>query len=243
MEPEKGVRIPLAVRVAFAAAFLGLMIFASIRLTPVFTGLMSRPEEVGRFVASYGSVSALVYVIVQIVQVVIFVIPGEVVQVAGGYIFGTWLGALLSVLGILAGTAVAFFAARLLGYALVQALVSPKKLQRFEFLISDPKAEIAMFVLFLVPGIPKDSLVYISGLTPVKPLRFFLISMVARIPGIWGAAYIGAHLQQRDYGPVWILSAVALVLFVIGVVFRERIIDRLHRLRRGDTDTPAGPRP
>jgi uncharacterized membrane protein YdjX (TVP38/TMEM64 family) len=243
MEPEKGVRIPLAVRVAFAAAFLGLIIFASIKLTPVFTTLMGRPEEVGRFVASYGSVSALVYVLIQIVQVVVFVIPGEVVQVAGGYIFGTWLGALLSVLGILVGTAVAFFAARLLGYALVQALVSPKKLRRFEFLISDPKAEIAMFVLFFVPGIPKDSLVYISGLTPVKPLRFFFISMVARIPGIWGAAYIGAHLQRRDYGPVWILSAVALVLFVVGVLFRERIIDRLHRLRRGGTDTPDGPRP
>jgi uncharacterized membrane protein YdjX (TVP38/TMEM64 family) len=200
-------------------------------------------EEFEKYVHSYGSTSALIYILSQTVQVVVFVIPGEIVQVAGGYIFGTWLGAVLSVLGILIGTAVAFFAARILGYALVQALVSPKKLQRFEFLISDPKAEIAMFVLFLVPGIPKDSLVYISGLTPVKPLRFFFISMVARIPGIWGAAYIGAHLQRRDYGPVWILSAVALVLFVVGVLFRERIIDRLHRLRRGGTDTPDGPRP
>ncbi len=242
MEPGKKLEVPLALRIALAAAFLVLLVLASIRVAPVFARLLGRPEEVGRFVASYGSVGALVYIVLQVVQVVVFVIPGEIVQVAGGYVFGTWLGALLSVAGILAGTAVAFFAARVLGYGLVQALVSPKKLQKFEFLISDPKAEIVLFVLFLVPGIPKDSLVYISGLTPVRPLRFFMISMIARLPGIWGAAYIGAHLQRRDFLPVWILSGIALVLFIAGVLLRDRLIDRLHSLRRGGTDKPDGPR-
>jgi len=242
MEPGKKLELPLALRIALAAAFLALLVLASFKLAPVFARLLGRPEEVGRFVASYGPIGALVYIVLQVVQVVVFVIPGEIVQVAGGYVFGTWVGALLSVAGILAGTAVAFFAARVLGYGLVQALVSPKKLQQFEFLIGDPKAEIVLFVLFLVPGIPKDCLVYISGLTPVRPLRFFFISMIARLPGIWGAAYIGAHLQQRDFLPVWILSGIALVLFIAGVLLRDRLIDRLHRLRRGGTDTPDGPR-
>jgi uncharacterized membrane protein YdjX (TVP38/TMEM64 family) len=136
---------------------------------------------------------------------------------------------LLSLAGILAGSIIAFFAARLLGYAVIQDVVSPKRLRKFEFLISDPKAEIAMLVLFLVPGIPKDALVYISGLTPVKPMRFFLIFTVGRFPGIWGAAYIGAHLMKKDYLPVWILSGVALILFVLGALNRDRVIDWLHR--------------
>jgi uncharacterized membrane protein YdjX (TVP38/TMEM64 family) len=224
------------VRVVLLAVFIGLLVFASIKLTPVVTRFMKSPEAMQGFVAKYGSASAAIYVLIQAAQVVVFVIPGEIVQVAGGYIFGTWLGALLSVAGILLGTVVAFFAARLLGYAVVEALVSPKKLERFEFLISDPKSEIAMFILFLVPAIPKDSLVYISGLTPIKPLRFFLISMIARFPGLWGAAYIGANLQEKDYWPVVILSVVSLVLFVLGLRFKDRIIDRLHRLRHHRKD-------
>jgi uncharacterized membrane protein YdjX (TVP38/TMEM64 family) len=229
-------------RVVLLAVFLVLLVVASIKLAPAVTRVMKSPEAMQGFVAKYGSRSALAYVLIQATQVVVFVIPGEIVQVAGGYIFGTWVGALLSVAGILLGTAIAFFAARLLGYAVVKALVSPKKLERFEFLISDPKSEIAMFTLFLVPGIPKDSLVYISGLTPIKPVRFFLISMIARFPGLWGAAYIGANLQERDYLPVWILSGVSLVLFLVGLRFRDQIIDRLHRLRRHAKDAPPDPR-
>jgi len=233
----------LALRIVLLAAFLGLLVFASFKLTPAVTRLVKSPEAMQKFVASYGSTSALVYVLLQATQVVVFVIPGEIVQVAGGYIFGTWLGALLSIAGILLGTMIAFFAARLLGYAVVKALVSPKKLEQFGFLISDPKSEIAMFTLFLVPGIPKDSLVYIAGLTPIKPLRFFLISMIARFPGLWGAAYIGANLQERDYLPVWILSGVSFVLFVVGLRFKDRIIDLLHRLRHHKEDAPPGARP
>jgi uncharacterized membrane protein YdjX (TVP38/TMEM64 family) len=238
MDAENRQRALLAVRVVLLAGFLGLIIFASIKLTPAVTRLIKRPEEFKAFIDSYGSVSALIYILVQALQVVVFVIPGELVQIAGGYIFGTGLGALYSIIGILLGTMTAFFAARLLGYSLVKAIVSPKKLEEFDFLINNPKSEIAIFVLFLVPGIPKDSLVYISGLTPVKPLRFFLISMVARFPGLWGSAYIGANLQEKDYLPVWVLSGVALILFVGGALNRDRIIGWLHRLRHHGGERP-----
>jgi uncharacterized membrane protein YdjX (TVP38/TMEM64 family) len=239
MDPETRKKILLVGRIILAAVFLGAVVIASIKLTPAITRLVKSREAFEKFVASYGSVSTLVYILIQAIQVIVFVIPGELVQIAGGYIFGTGLGALFSVAGILLGTVVGFFAARLLGYALVKAFVSPKKLEQFGFLINNPKSEIAMFILFLVPGIPKDSLVYISGLTPVRPLRFFLISMIARFPGLWGSAYIGANLQERDYLPVWILSGAALVLFVAGVLMRDKIINWLHRLRHHGPDDPA----
>ncbi|MGA2363729.1 MAG: TVP38/TMEM64 family protein [Candidatus Aminicenantales bacterium] len=238
MDGEKPHRARLAARAAILAVFLGLIIFASVKLTPSVTRLIRRPEDFKAFIDSYGPVSALVYILIQALQVVVFVIPGEIVQVAGGYIFGTGLGTLYSVAGILLGTMIAFFTARILGYSLVKAIVSPKKLEEFDFLINNPKSEIAMFVLFLVPGIPKDSLVYISGLTPVKPLRFFVISMVARFPGLWGSTYIGANLQEKDYLPVWVLSGVALVLFVVGALNRDRIIGWLHHLRHHGGEGP-----
>jgi uncharacterized membrane protein YdjX (TVP38/TMEM64 family) len=230
-------------RIILLAVFLGALVFASVKLSPSISRVLGSLEEFEKYVHSYGSTSALIYILSQTVQVVVFVIPGEIVQVAGGYIFGTGLGAFYSVCGILLGSMIAFFAARLLGYALVKTFVSPKKLEQFGFLINNPKSEIAMFALFLVPGIPKDSLVYIAGLTPIKPVRFFLLSMIARFPGLWGSAYIGANLQEKDYLPVWIMSGAALVLFVAGVLNRDRIIAWLHRLRRHEEDGPPEKRP
>lgn len=231
----------IVLHVVLLAVFLGLIAWASAELAPKAARLMKRPEEFRSFIDSYGPASALIFILVQAVQVVVFVIPGEIVQVAGGYIFGPWLGLLYSVAGILVGTMIAFFAARFFGYSLVRAVISPKKLDRFHSLINNPKSEIAMFVLFLVPGIPKDSLVYISGVTPIKPARFFLVSMIARFPALWGSTYIGANLQEKDYLPVWILSGISLVLFVAGVLNRDRLIAWLHRLRRrGDSAPPEG---
>jgi len=217
---------------------LGLLVFASIKYAPALTRLMSKPEKFKEFLDSYGTASALIYILLQAAQIVIAVIPGEVVQIAGGYAFGTILGTLYSVTGTMLGTLLVFFAARLLGFSLVKTFVPQKKLEQFNFLMNNPKSEIAIFILFLIPGIPKDALTYIAGLTPIKPLRFVLICTIARLPGLWGSAYIGANLQKKNYLPVWILSAAALVLFVAGLLLKDKIIDKLHRLRHPKTADP-----
>jgi uncharacterized membrane protein YdjX (TVP38/TMEM64 family) len=240
MGTEKRSPVRLAARVFFFAVFLGLLVYASVRFAPPITRLLGNPEGFKQFLDRYGPVSFLIFALIQAAQIVIAVIPGEVVQIAGGYVFGTVLGTLGSATGAVLGTLVAFFATRLAGYPLVKVFVSPKKLSRFDFLLNNPRSDITLFVLFLIPGIPKDALVYISGLTPIKPWRFLLISTVARFPGLLGSAYIGANLQQKDYLTVWILCGIALILFVVGILGKDRIIERLHRLRGDGKDTPPG---
>ena len=230
--PEKQKKAYLLTHGIALIAFLGLVVYASIKFAPGITRLMSHPEDFKKFLASYGPVSALIYILIIIIHVIIVVIPGEIVQIAGGYAFGTALGTLYAFIGTFLGTLLVFFAARLLGYALVKSFISPKKLEKFESLIDSRKSKITMFVLFLIPGIPKDTLVYISGMSPVKPFTFFLICMLARFPGLLGSAYIGANLQKKNYLPVWILSGIALALFVFGMLNEKKIIDKLHRLRR-----------
>jgi uncharacterized membrane protein YdjX (TVP38/TMEM64 family) len=237
-------RSGLVVRGVLLAVFVGLVVFLSVRFGPDVTRLVRRPERFKELVDSSGFLGPFVYILVQAAQIVIAAIPGEFVQIAGGYAFGTVLGTIYSIVGTFLGTLIAFFATRLLGYALVRTFVPPKKLESFDFLIKDKRAEIALFALFLIPGIPKDVLVYISGLTPIKPLRFLLISTVARFPGLWGSAYIGANLQEKNYLPVWILSGAALALFVTGALSKDRILGwmkRYARRRRGEggsTDEP-----
>jgi uncharacterized membrane protein YdjX (TVP38/TMEM64 family) len=238
METEKRRPALVAARIFFFAVFLGLLVYASVRFAPPITRLLRDPASFKQFLERYGPISVLVFVLIQAAQIVIAVIPGEIVQIAGGYVFGTALGMLGSVAGAVLGTLVVFFATRLAGYPLVKLFVSPKKLARFDFLLNNPRSDITLFVLFLIPGIPKDALVYISGLTPVRPWRFLLISMVARLPGLLGSAYIGANLQEKDYLTVWILCGVALVLFVVGILAKDRVIERLHRMRGEGKDVP-----
>jgi uncharacterized membrane protein YdjX (TVP38/TMEM64 family) len=240
MGTEKRSPFWLATHAFFFAIFLGLLVYASVRFAPPVTRLLRNPEGFKQFLDHYGPESLLIFALIQAAQIVIAVIPGEVVQIAGGYVFGTALGTLGSAAGAVLGTLVVFFATRLAGYSLVKVFVSPKKLARFDFLLNTPRSDITLFVLFLIPGIPKDALVYISGLTPINPWRFLLISTVARVPGLLGSAYIGANLQEKDYLTVWIFCGIALVLFVVGILSKDRIIERLHRLRGDGKDAPPG---
>lgn len=227
---QKQAKTVLVLRGVLLLLFLSLVVYLSVKFGPRITRLISEPEKFREFLASYGWVSALIYISVQVAHVIIVIIPGEIVQIAGGFAFGTGLGTIYSVIGIILGTLIVFFTTRLLGFSLVRTFVPQKKIEKFDFLINSPKSEIAMFVLFLIPGVPKDTLVYIAGLTPIKPLRFLLIATIARFPGLLGSAYIGSNLQKKHYLPVTIISGAALVLFVIGVFFGDKIIHKIHRL-------------
>src|SRR5512136_2414185 len=157
--PRKPKPFPVA-QAAMAIIFLALLTYVSIKFGPTLTRLLRRREDFREFIRSYGAWSALAYIFTQAAQVVIFFIPGEIVQIAGGYIFGTILGTVYSVTGIFLATVIVFFATRLIGYSLVKVVVPSKELEKFAFLANSPKSEIAMFVLFLVPGVPKDVLTY-----------------------------------------------------------------------------------
>lgn len=87
-----------------------------------------------------------------------------------------------------------------------------------------------MFLLFLIPVIPKDTLVYLAGFTPIKPRLFFIISTIARIPGILAVSFLGARIQERDYLPVIVVSVIGCILFIIGLVKKEVIISKLSHL-------------
>ncbi|MCX7774276.1 MAG: TVP38/TMEM64 family protein [Clostridia bacterium] len=204
-----------------------LMVVLTILLTPAVTELVSDPKHFEGFIHSYGNLSILVFLGFQILQVVIAAIPGEFIQIAGGYIFGSIMGTVYSVMGILIGAVIAFFAARFLGVKLVSKLLSEKSVEKFNFLLNTRKSEIIIFVLFLIPGLPKDILVYIAGLSPIKPLRFFSIYTVARLPGLVGSSIIGANIQSQNYLVAIIVFIVSCLLFFGGLLARELILNKL----------------
>lgn len=219
--------------------------YLTAKYTVPLTRFVSNADQMGEYLASLGMWGAAVFVLLQAVQVVIAPIPGEVTQFAGGFIYGTLPGTLFSMIGILIGSVIVFGLGRWFGLPLLKLVIPEKTFKKFDFLLNHPKTELVILILFLIPGSPKDILTYISGLTPVKPLHFFVASMVARFPGILLSSYIGAHVESKAYGPVMVASALALGLFVLGVFLQDRMM-RLIKARKAKkreddftTNTPA----
>jgi len=219
----------IIVNIIIACLFVGSIVYVTIRFAPELTKLVSNPHKFRAYVLSFGPWSAVVFMLFQVLQVVIAVIPGEPVQVAGGYIFGTFLGTVYSTIGITVGYIIVFTSVKLFGFPLVKKLVSKKELEKFSILINSPKLETTIFLLFLIPGIPKDILVYVAGLTPIKPVLFFIIITFARAPAMIGSSYIGAKIQSNEYLIAVIVSVIASILFVLGYIYKQKIIDFVHQ--------------
>lgn len=217
--------------IAFPCLFVALFVLAFV-LRRQLLELFRSPEALREWIRDTGVIAPLVFVAVQTFQVVFFFIPGEIPQVAGGYLFGLWQGTLLSLAGITLGAIFNFMISRALGVPFVYALFSRQKVERARGIANSSKARLSFFLFFLIPGIPKDILCYVAGLSVMKLHVFLLFSTLGRIPGIVGSALIGTAAADRR----WILAGtiffVAVVLFVIGFLFRERIQGLLENLGR-----------
>lgn len=218
----------LLIRLALLLVFIAAIAYIAFKYSMEILYLAANPQSFKTMVASRGISGVAIFIGVQIIQVIIAALPGDLTQLAGGYIYGTLFGSLYSMLGITIGSVIVFFAARLLGYSLINLFVSKEKLEKFKFLINNPKSEAVMFILFLIPGMPKDFLSYLAGITPVKPVVFLTVSSIARIPALVVSTYIGASLQQGNYTVVAAVSIIACILMAIGFFAKDRIISYLN---------------
>jgi uncharacterized membrane protein YdjX (TVP38/TMEM64 family) len=223
-------QIPVIINIILILIFLAAIGIATVRFAPEITEIAKNHDKFRELLVSYWPLSILIFILIQMLQVVIAAIPGEVLQIAGGYIYGTVLGTAYSFTGIFLGTILTFYISRILGFSLVRSFFSRKNIEKFDFLINSQKSEIAMFILFLLPGIPKDLLSYIAGLTPIKPSKFFIISMLGRLPALIISSYLGENLQKGTYTPVIIVSAVVCILFTIGIFMKDKIINRIRSI-------------
>lgn len=219
--------IKIAAVVILVIVMVGLTI-AGIPLVRLLSTDEGR-EALQAIVDSNVVLGVIVYLLLQMLQVVVALIPGGVIQILGGVLFGNFWGTVLCFLGVLLGSVVVFMTVRKFGMPVVEAFVDGKGIKRFEFLNDDKKLEATVFILFLIPGMPKDALTYIVPLTKIKPSRFFFLSMLARIPAIILSTVFGASLSDGNLIAAIILFAVVAVLGLVGIIFKDKIIDKLRR--------------
>ncbi|MBK1810375.1 TVP38/TMEM64 family protein [Clostridium sp. YIM B02505] len=213
-------------------AVLGVLaVVLTIKYLPYLIEITISLDKFREYIISTGRFGVIIFISFQILQTVIAPIPGEVIQVAGGYIYGTPLGLLYTVLGMLLGSIIAFYFTRLIGGSFIEKLIKKKNSQWMLDIMDSKKFSITLFIFFIIPGLPKDFLIYIAGLTPIKPAKFFGILLVSRFPWLLASVSIGSNIHYGNYISTVIISLVALVLFVLVIIYKDKLISRLSQVK------------
>lgn len=186
----------------------------------------SEPEKFRQWVDNNGIWSRFAYMGMVILQVVIAVLPGEPFEIAAGYAFGAVEGSLLCIAASTLGSITVFLLVRYFGVPLVEVFFSEEKLHRIKFLKSTPKRDFIFFIIFMIPGTPKDLLCYFAGLTDIRLSLWLLICSLGRLPSIVTSTVGGDALGTSNYWFAAAVFAITLVISLVGLLFYKKICNR-----------------
>ena len=181
------------------------------------------PEVFRQWVAGHGFWGMAAYTGMVFLQVLVAIIPGEPLEIAGGYAFGAVWGTVLCLLGAFLGSAAVFAVVRKWGVPLVEVFFPQDKLDKLTFLKTSPKRTALLWLVFTVPGTPKDLLTYAVGLTDIKFSRFLLIVSVARFPSVITSTIGGSALGMANYKFAIIVFALTAVISLAGIAIYNYI--------------------
>jgi len=182
------------------------------------------------FIHEHRAYAALIFIGMQVLQVVAAPVPGEVTGFVGGIFFGPSSGILYSTIGLTIGSWIAFLLARLAGQPLVERLVNPDTIKRYDYVMKH-KGMFLAFLMFLMPGFPKDILCYLLGLGHMRQRDFLLVSTTGRLLGTVLLTLGGTFFRDKRYGALFTLVGISLFLVLITMVYRQSIERWFRNLR------------
>ena len=185
-----------------------------------------QPEQFRSWVDGHGAWGWAAYAAMVFLQVVVAIIPGEPLEIVGGYAFGAWWGTVLCLIGAVLGSVAVFALVRRWGRPLAEVFFPKEKLNKLQFLHSSPKRTALLWLIFTVPGTPKDLLCYFAGLTDMKWSTWLLIATVGRLPSIVTSTVGGGALGDRNYTAAAIAFGVALAAAGAGYLVYRAVCRR-----------------
>ena len=190
---------------------------------PLVREFRDAPEHFRDYVNSHGAWGPLMMIGIMALQVIVAIIPGEPFELGAGFVFGWLPGTLWCLLGAAAASALVYLAVRKWGVKLVEAFFPREKILRYSFMQNEKKLSLLVFILFLIPGTPKDLLTYLVCLTPMRLWPFLWITTVARIPSVVSSAITGSFAQRGNYRAAVITYAITIAISAVCVIWYRRI--------------------
>lgn len=207
--------------VLLVAAFVLVAVLVRRELT-----LLTDAERLRRFVGTFGILGPIVLIALQALQVVVAPVPAQVLAVVAGYLYGTWLGTLYSMLGIVLGSTAAFWLSRRYGRTYVESVLHEDAVARFDA-IDDDHARVALLVLFLVPGLPDDAICFAGGLTRLPLWQLVVLAVVGRTPSFFLVNAVGDLAGTGQFEAALVLTAVIGVVSAVCLYYRHWFMRRV----------------
>lgn len=224
MNKEKQKKILFLILIAVVIAAL-VFLFIYLRANG-YLQIFESTDALQAYVASFGAWAPVIFIVLQIIQVIFAPIPGNVTTLAGGAMFGFWPALLYSVIAVFAGSMICFFLARICGKPLVYKLASKEVVDKYLVVLAK-KQRLTLALLFLFPFFPDDVLCLLAGLTGYSWQWFAGMILITRPWGLIFSALVGSGSLVM---PLWswiILGIAAAVIMVISIRYGSRMEDWL----------------
>ncbi len=203
--------------------FLAFMLLVAWFIGRPMISFVESPQLFRKWVDEYGILGRLLFIGMVVFQVIIAIIPGEPLEFGAGYAFGAVEGTILTLIGILIGSLIVFALVKKFGMSFVEIFFSDEKISKINFLKKSRKRDLLIFIIFLIPGTPKDILSYFVGLTDMKYSTLIFISVVARFPSVVTSTISGSALGRESYILAVAVFVATLIISGFGLLIYNRI--------------------
>ena len=214
-------------KISFICFFVAMLLL-SLLCIPIVKGY-DNFSVIESFAEKFGALSVFAVLFIQIAQVIVALIPGEVVEFASGALLGAIWGTIICMVGIFAGQCLIFTAVQKWGDSVLSAVLNKKFIKKFKFLQNERKDKLLTFVLYFLPGTPKDLLTYFMPVTGIDVKSFLYISIFARIPSVVSSTIAGSLYAEGDIKLTIIVYSVVAVVSAIGYIIYKFFFDRRHK--------------
>lgn len=202
---------------------IGLFIIITIScllLYKPFMAILFNMQSFRKYLQGYGIFGFVIMCLIMALQVVFVFLPGEIVEIVSGYIYGTWGGMLVCAIGTIVGTCIVFMLVRFIK----NKMFIQKDETKVKFFVNHKNLEFVIFLVFFIPGTPKDALTYIAPYTKISLWKFLLLTSIARIPSVVTSTIGGNALGIEDYTLSIMVFIIAGIISLIGIVVYNRYI-------------------
>jgi len=211
---NKKQKIVLSIGLAFWVICIGCYFAFSGPINNLLALAINNPQEFQSVLDKFNGFDKAVFVGIRAIQTAIKVIPAEPLEIGSGYAYGAYGGLGLCLLGNIIGSIFILLLTKKFGKKIVDIFFPSEKIANMSLLQDKSKAYTLLFILYLIPGTPKDGFTYLVGLTDLNLIRFMILTSISRIPSIITSTWVGQMASDRNY--LWSII-IFVATFIVGV--------------------------
>lgn len=219
--------IRIVIQVILIGILIGLAIYGCVMLYPIFSRMQKDREylnEVLMHIRSYGNISWLILIGMQIVQTILAIIPAGPVVILTGMLYPPVIAVIICLVGQTLGALVVIGLVKLFGYSFLALFVDPEQSKKFKILDDGTRCGVLMFSYLLIPFLPKDPIAFLVPFTKVRVRYFILIYTFARLPMTIVSVIFGNSLVTGNYVASIVIGSISFLLAIICFIFNKKIV-------------------